>query len=804
MNSRQERVQVLYEISLSIGRGDDLEATAQNALSGYLRKLNCSAGAVLERSREYGSLSYDRVAETPARPQRSAGYRASIEALPDEADDAAAFHRSLPTVVERDGDTAYVLDLPEFGVLVLVRTGSELDSNTLAALGPLNQKLADACRAERTERRLRTEQNRFETVFDTISEPLARVRERDGEPVVRAVNQAFAETFGCDRERVRGTDLAAVLDPAPESGRSTVRTDWLADGIVVEREVQYQSVDGPSRFMFRSAPTTTDDGTEHFCFYIDISAQQRRQETLEALVRTAEELFEESDRKAVCERALDTASTVLGFECSQVYLYDRQREALSPVANTGGECVSDSRILGRKSAAWTAYQSGETARIGDASARESQLLGESALLLPLGTHGLFLTCDAGADAFDESDEYYGRLLATLLRSALDGVGRERVLQEVNQTTSELVTAESTEEVATRLVDRAAEAFGLPIFGVWQYDEATNALRPIEHSPAALELVGTAPTFQPGNSIAWEAFESGEPRFVDDMDDEPEAYNEDSPLRSEIIVPIGEFGVIAASSRFPRDFPREMLELLQTLTTGAESAFQLVEQREELDILDQIVARILRHNIRNDISAIRTRAELIAERPSEFGEQNARTIVSKSDELITTAEHAREIRDIVDRRGQRIQFDLLGDVQDIVDAVRDSYPDATIDVTADRATLRTHPDFDRAIRNALENAIEHGDSHSPVRVRSLTTDDELLLEIEDDGPGIPRHELDPLRDQAETPLAHGSGAGLWIIDRVLEYSGGTATFDAEDGTTVRFRFPLAQVDWPDRNDAPQRN
>jgi signal transduction histidine kinase len=91
-----------------------------------------------------------------------------------------------------------------------------------------------------------------------------------------------------------------------------------------------------------------------------------------------------------------------------------------------------------------------------------------------------------------------------------------------------------------------------------------------------------------------------------------------------------------------------------------------------------------------------------------------------------------------------------------------------------------------VRHAVENGIEHDDSDEPhVEVRAAALDNGAVIEVEDDGPGIPESEIEPLVAGEETRLVHGSGAGLWILDRVVQYSGGTVEFDTDsDGTVVR--------------------
>jgi hypothetical protein len=73
MSTPQQRIQVLYEISLSVGAKGDLTETARTALSAYLQKLNCSAGAIIERCHtQEGRVNYQTVAMIPSRAAVSA------------------------------------------------------------------------------------------------------------------------------------------------------------------------------------------------------------------------------------------------------------------------------------------------------------------------------------------------------------------------------------------------------------------------------------------------------------------------------------------------------------------------------------------------------------------------------------------------------------------------------------------------------------------------------------------------------------------------------------------------------------
>ncbi|MFB6175599.1 MAG: GAF domain-containing protein [Halobaculum sp.] len=781
MTRSPDRIQVLYEISLSIGRGDGLHTTARNALSAYLRKLDCSAGGVFQREAD----GYDRVAAVPTRPTVNDGYRAATDRLTRVDPENASF----PISVTVEGDThAHLLDLPGFGVLVLVKNGDDVPADTLSALGALNEKLADACRAERTERQLREQRNRFETVIETIPEPLVDVVVAES-PEIRSANSAFRDQFLSNGTDPTGMPLEDVFD------ESATRA-WLADDETMKTERSYETTDGHRTFSLRTTSIETErDHEERFGLYIDVTERQRREQTLEQLYHAAQDFLAASDSRAVCRRAVTAATEVLEYSACGVHQYDRTDESLIPVVTVGADDVLDGTpdpYTDRETVIWETYRSNETTLIDDTVTFDGRLPdpetdARSVLVLPLGDHGVMIASAESPNAFDESDRYFGQLLATMLRTALDRTERERTLEAVQRTTRSLLTAETVEDACQLLVDQVPEAFGFPYFSVWRFNRAESELRPVATSDATNSVLDEVPSFGLGDSIAWEVYESGEPRIVENIDDEPNSYNADSVLGSELIVPIGEFGVIAAGSMLNRDVTRNEFEVLQTLATGVESAIQIIDQRAELDVLDQVPARVLRHNIRNDLNVIRGRAELVTKTGGRECIEHAERILQMSDELLTTATHAKEIRDVIDRRDDRRTLDVSNCVEKAVASVRSEHQAAEITLDATTNTEATvHPDFERAVRHAVENAVEHGDgTQRPVTVGVSQADERIRVTVDDKGPGISENELAPIRNGEETELRHGSGVGLWIIDRIIEYSGGVVNYEtSEAGTTVR--------------------
>jgi two-component system OmpR family sensor kinase len=111
------------------------------------------------------------------------------------------------------------------------------------------------------------------------------------------------------------------------------------------------------------------------------------------------------------------------------------------------------------------------------------------------------------------------------------------------------------------------------------------------------------------------------------------------------------------------------------------------------------------------------------------------------------------------------------------------------VTGDEARLR------QVAANLLGNARVHTPDGTPVHVRVETTADGALLEVADEGPGLPPHEVERIferfyrADPSRTRTSGGSGLGLSIVAAIAEAHGGRAIVDSAPGRGTTFRVEL---------------
>ena len=234
--------------------------------------------------------------------------------------------------------------------------------------------------------------------------------------------------------------------------------------------------------------------------------------------------------------------------------------------------------------------------------------------------------------------------------------------------------------------------------------------------------------------------------------------------------------------------------------GYTLVFQDITAERQREQRLAVLNRVLRHNLRNDLTVVDMNVDVAAERADEDVADLLEPAREKTQGLVALSEKARTFERVIED-----DTESLLTVQDVVDEVvtnlRDSFPDATVEVDGnDAVLLRTNPALLRVVvRELVENALEHGrgddDATSGPDVTVAVTDDSdtVALTVRDWGPGVPDHEVAVIENGDETDLEHGSGLGLWLITWGVSAAGGEITFDVTDaGTTATVRFPVVDV------------
>jgi PAS domain S-box-containing protein len=221
---------------------------------------------------------------------------------------------------------------------------------------------------------------------------------------------------------------------------------------------------------------------------------------------------------------------------------------------------------------------------------------------------------------------------------------------------------------------------------------------------------------------------------------------------------------------------------------------LENQRDNLEVLNQVV----RHDIRNNLQIVSVYAEALLEHVSEDGEEYASKILEAARDAVEITESSQEVTKVmiqsdVDRSPVRLRSVLEGEIDD----VRASHDKAlvTVDGVIPRATVLADDMLESVFRNLLTNAIKHNDKPiAEVTVSATAADDEVVVRIADNGPGVPDGRKDEIFTEGEAGLeTGGTGLGLYLVETLVERYRGDISVEDNEPTGAVFVVRLPTVE-----------
>lgn len=222
--------------------------------------------------------------------------------------------------------------------------------------------------------------------------------------------------------------------------------------------------------------------------------------------------------------------------------------------------------------------------------------------------------------------------------------------------------------------------------------------------------------------------------------------------------------------------------------------EITQQRRRQQQL-QVLYRVLRHNLRNELNVIEGYADMLAESGTSE-QESALTEISRSvDDLLQISQQARRIERTFTEDSPDQEMHSLDEV--VQGALADAaVPEDGLTTSIPETSLTANMELQTAIQELVVNAFKHNDAEDPSVSVSMETESYGntpygKVIVRDNGPGIPSNEREVLREGEETPLLHGNGLGLWLANWIVAELGGA--IDIQDanprGSLVTVTVPL---------------
>ncbi len=236
-----------------------------------------------------------------------------------------------------------------------------------------------------------------------------------------------------------------------------------------------------------------------------------------------------------------------------------------------------------------------------------------------------------------------------------------------------------------------------------------------------------------------------------------------------------FGRGEATEPLPAVGPRELRDLTRAFNDMQDRIRRFVDDRTRL-------LAALGHDLRSPLTAMRVRAEMVED------DENRQRLVASIEEMQQMVEatlsfargmaanEAAETIELGDYVG-----DLVAQMAEAGEPVTFEAPDRPVPARLRPAATR------RALRNLIANATRYGE-RARVTVRGGAGG--AVVEIDDDGPGIPEADLARVFEpfvRLETSRSRdtgGTGLGLAIAQSILQAQGGRITLENRPGGGLR--------------------
>lgn len=215
----------------------------------------------------------------------------------------------------------------------------------------------------------------------------------------------------------------------------------------------------------------------------------------------------------------------------------------------------------------------------------------------------------------------------------------------------------------------------------------------------------------------------------------------------------------------------------------------VRLRENLSALGEMSAGIA-HEFKNSLATISGYAQMLATSTDDSSRDFGQRIANE------TATLNRIVSDFLSfARPQELRASFI-DFQSLIDDCAretrihvqcDTFPTG-FGLFGDPIALRQV--FSNLFRNSAESA--GNDLPIMVRIAVKAHDETAEVIINDNGPGIPRENLEKIFIPFFTTKPHGTGLGLALVHRIVTEHGGTVSVDTgQSGTTFTLSLPLGK-------------
>ena len=255
----------------------------------------------------------------------------------------------------------------------------------------------------------------------------------------------------------------------------------------------------------------------------------------------------------------------------------------------------------------------------------------------------------------------------------------------------------------------------------------------------------------------------------------------------------------------RDRTRDLVKLVAELESAKEHVNALFIKEKELNQLKTRFVSMASHEFRTPLSSIQLSATLIdkytPKQDIENIEKHTGKIKNAVGNLTTILNDFLSLEKLEAGKVEvhPTWFSIINFAEEIVEEMQlISKQDQHIIYEHKGISAQVFLDINllkNSVINLISNAIKYSGENTMIQFNSILKDDELLIEIKDNGIGIPETDLhnlfEPFFRAHNTGSIPGTGLGLNIVKRYVSLMNGNVACESAQniGTTITLKFPF---------------
>lgn len=228
-------------------------------------------------------------------------------------------------------------------------------------------------------------------------------------------------------------------------------------------------------------------------------------------------------------------------------------------------------------------------------------------------------------------------------------------------------------------------------------------------------------------------------------------------------------------------------------TDRKQAEELLRTSDKLSVIGELAAGVA-HEIRNPLTSLKGFTQILKSRRKDENDQEfIEIMLSELDRINMIVNEF-----MVLARPQAVTYevtniqDLIANVCTLIEtqAILNNVQIYTRVIHDLREISCSENQIKQVLINVIKNGIEAMPDGGVITISLYSTNDEVMIEIRDNGPGIPEHQLSHLGEPFYTTKKKGNGLGLMICRRIVQNHQGTFFIDSKEGkgTVVTITLP----------------